>query len=126
MKKKTIKQVIPLILFVMAMYLFFQREYIWSGCTIIVSGVAGTFFGGISSELIILIGFLLISIAYNRKLSPFIASIIVIVGIYYLIQLYKVTKEMKSDKTHKNQDTLQKRLSDKNLLRRLFKKSTKM
>jgi len=124
--KKITKNLIPLILCVVAMYLFFQREYIWSGCVMVIAGVAGAFFGGISSELIVLIGFLLISIEYNRKFPPFIASIIVIDGIYNLIQFYKIMKEMKSDEAHKNQDTLQDRLREKNLLRRLFKKVLKM
>lgn len=125
MSKKTLT-FIPFILFVLAIYFLFQGKYVWSGCTIIVSGVAGAFWGGIFSELIVVIGFLLISIAYNQKFLPFIASIGVIVGIYDLIQLYKATKEMESDKAQKNQDTLQNKLREKNLLRRLFKKVSKM
>lgn len=125
MKKKKAKNIIPLIIYILAIYLFIRGEYIWSGCTIIVSGVAGAFFSGIFSELIVLVGLLLISITYNRKFSLFIASIGVIVAIYDLILLSKVTEEMKSDEAHKNQDTLQDRLREKNLLRRLFKKISK-
>ena len=125
MIKKTLK-VFPFILYALGIYFLFQGKYIWSGCAIIASGVAGAFLRGIFSELIVLIGFLLISIAYDRKFLLFIASTIVIVGIYDLIQLYTSMKEMESDKAQKNQDTLQNRLREKNLLHRLFKKVLKI
>ena len=127
MKKQKIIKGITLLLYPLAMYLFFIDQHMYSGVAVIVSGLINVFLGQPASEFLVLSGIFIMSFSFRQIFwLPIIAFFMVAVGLYDMYQFYQVKKELEASQEQGSQNDWQSKYREKdwfyNLIGKIIKK----
>jgi hypothetical protein len=108
---------------IVALFCFFKGFYLWTGIVAIAAAVVAEFLKRPGTELLILIGIMIISIQYHQtKLWLSLNLIIMTIALCDMVVLFKVSKELTGMEEQKKQEEFIRRFRQRETLHSLLMK----
>ncbi len=126
-KQRKIIHIIAFAIGIISLFLFFKGLYLWAGIGIILMGVIFTCIKVHGGELNIVIGLMPILIQFQQMtLLGFLSIIVMLAGIYDLIMIIQIRKDLKVNGSIKDRKAFNESFREKELFHRLFVKLGKL